>query len=77
MADSLAEEITDWFPGQMTALYEREGRIPAYNLAVVRSLAQRLAAHPRMLWRTAKGEDGTRYGMTASIIGEDRCGGGR
>jgi len=77
VADSLAEEITDWFPGQMTALYEREGRIPAYNLAVVRSLAQRLAAHPRMLWRTAKGEDGTRYGMTASIIGEDRCGGGR
>jgi len=25
-----------------------------------------------MLWRTAKGEDGTLYGMTASIVGEDR-----
>jgi hypothetical protein len=72
VTDSLAEEITEWFPGQMTALYEREGRIPAYNPAVVRSLTQRLAAHPRMLWRTAKSEDGTLYGMTASIIGEDR-----
>jgi Acetyltransferase (GNAT) domain len=72
VTDSLAEEITDWFPGQMSALYEREGRIPAYNLAVVQSLARRLAAHPSMLWRTAKGEDGTLYGMTASIIGEDR-----
>jgi Acetyltransferase (GNAT) domain len=72
VADSLAEEITDWFPGQMSSLYEREGRIPAYNLAVVQSLTQRLASHPRMLWRTAKGEDGTIYGMTASIIGDDR-----
>lgn len=72
VADSSAEEIREWFPGQMTALYEREGRIPAYNLPVVRTLAQRLATHPRMLWRTAKGEDGTLYGMTASIIGDDR-----
>jgi len=70
--DSSAEEISQWFPGQMSALYEREGRIPAYNLAVVQSLARRLAAHPRMLWRTAKGEDGTLYGMTASIVGDDR-----
>ena len=72
VADSLPEEITEWFPGEMSSLYEREGRILAYNLAVVQSLARRLAGHPRMLWRTAKGEDGTLYGMTASIIGEDR-----
>ncbi len=72
VADSSAEEISGWFPGQMSALYEREGRIPAYSLAVVQSLARRLAAHPRMLWRTAKGDDGTLYGMTASIVGEDR-----
>jgi len=71
VSDSLPEEITEWFPGEMTSLYEREGRILAYNLAVVQSLARRLAGHPRMLWRTAKGEDGTLYGMTASIIGED------
>ena len=72
VTDSSAEEITGWFPQQMSALYEREGRIPSYNLAVVQSLTQRLAAHPRMLWRSAKDEDGTVYGMTASIIGEDR-----
>jgi hypothetical protein len=72
VTDSSAEEIAGWFPGQMSDLYEREGRIPAYNLAVVQSLTQRLAGHPRMLWRTAKGEDDTIYGMTASIIGEDR-----
>jgi hypothetical protein len=70
--DSSAEEISRWFPGQMSDLYAREGRIPAYSLAVVQSLAERLASHPRMLWRTAKGEDGTLYGMTASIIGDDR-----
>ncbi|HXT87855.1 MAG TPA: GNAT family N-acetyltransferase [Trebonia sp.] len=72
VADSSVEEITGWFPGQMAELYEREGRIPAYSLPVVRTLAERMAGHPRMLWRTAKGEDGTIYGMTASIIGEDR-----
>jgi Acetyltransferase (GNAT) domain len=72
VTDSLPEEITEWFPAQMTALYEREGRIPAYNLPVVQTLAQRLAGNPRMLWRTAKGEDGTIYGMTASIVGDDR-----
>ena len=72
VTDSVAEEITGWFPGQMAELYEREGRIPAYSLSVTRMLAERIAEHPRMLWRTAKGEDGTIYGMTASIIGEDR-----
>jgi hypothetical protein len=72
VSDSLPEEITDWFPGQMTALYDREGAIPAYTLPVVQAMTQRLVGHPRMLWRTAKGEDGTLYGMTASIIGEDR-----
>ena len=70
--ESSVEEISRWFPGQMSDLYAREGRIPAYSLAVVQSLAERLASHPRMLWRTAKGEDGTLYGMTVSIIGDDR-----
>lgn len=72
IADSSAEEIAEWFPVQLSARYEREGRIPAYNLAVVRALTQRLADHPRMLWRTAKAEDGRVLGMTASIIGDDR-----
>jgi len=72
VTDSSVEEITGWFPEQMAELYKREGRIPAYRLPVVRTLAERIADHPRMLWRTAKGEDGTIYGMTASVIGEDR-----
>lgn len=72
VTDSSTEEITSWFPKELSALYAKEGRIPAYSLAVVQSLADRLAAHPRMLWRTARGQDGTIYGMTASIIGEDR-----
>src|ERR1700722_19185237 len=58
VSDSLPEEITEWFPGEMTSLYEREGRILAYNLAVVQALARRLDGHPRMLWRTAKGGEG-------------------
>ena len=72
VTDSLPEEITGWFPAQLAALYEREGRIVAYSRPVVQILAERLAGHPQMLWRTAKGEDGTVYGMTVSIIGEDR-----
>jgi hypothetical protein len=72
VSDSLPEEISGWFPEQMTALYERETHGPDYRLAVVRALTGRLAAHPRMLWRTARGEDGTPYGMTASVVGEDR-----
>jgi len=44
VADSLPEEITEWFPGEMSSLYEREGRILAYSLAMVQSLARRLAA---------------------------------
>ena len=29
VSDSLPEEITEWFPGEMSSLYEREGRILA------------------------------------------------
>ncbi len=70
--DSSAEEIAQWFPAQMNALYEQQGRVPHYDLAVARSLSQRLASHPRMLWRSAKAEDGSVLAMTASIIGEER-----
>jgi hypothetical protein len=70
--DSTQEEISQWFPGQMSDLYRRQGRMPVYGGAVVESLTQRLARHPRMLWRTAQGEDGTLYGMTASVIGDER-----
>lgn len=70
--DSSEQEITRWFPEQMSALYEQHGRVPHYNLAVAQSLSERLASHPRMLWRTAKAEDGSVLAMTASIIGEER-----
>ena len=73
VSDSTPEDIAAWFPEQMDTLYERGGgRIAAYNLTAIHRLTRRLAAEPRMLWRTARGEDGTRYGMTASIIGQDR-----
>lgn len=70
--DASAEEITRWFPEEMTALYDRDGQIRHYTLDVVRALSERLAGHPRMLWRTARAEDGSVLAMTASIIGDDR-----
>ena len=73
--DSTPEEITQWFPEQMTALHAIHPRMPLNNEAAVRSLATQVAGHPRMLWRTAHGEDGTLYGMTASVVGDERlCG---
>ena len=73
VSDSKSDEIGQWFPEQMDTLYDRgAGRIAAYNLAAIAMLTKRLADEPRMLWRTARGEDGTLYGMTASIIGQDR-----
>ena len=70
--DSTPDEITQWFPEQMIAIHAKQGRVAAYSEAAVRSMTQQLASHPRMLWRTAHGEDGTVYGMTASIIGDER-----
>ena len=70
--DSTPEEIGQWLPAQVSDLYRRQGRVPVYGGAVVRSLTQQLADHPRMLWRTARGQDGTPYGMTVSIIGDER-----
>jgi hypothetical protein len=72
VGNSSAEEITHWFPEQMTALYGRDGRIRHYTADVIRALSQRLAAHPRMLWRTARAEDGSVLAMTASVVGDDR-----
>jgi hypothetical protein len=72
VSDSLPSEIAEWFPAQMAATYARDDSVRAYTPSVIASLTSSLAAHPRMLWRTAKGADGTIYGMTASIIGADR-----
>ena len=65
VAEASAEEIVRWLPEQVAAVYERQGRPPLYSPAEARSLAERLASHPRMLWRTVKGPDG-------SVVGGDR-----
>jgi hypothetical protein len=69
---SSPEEITQWLPEQVVSTYERQGEEPLYRLAEVRSLTERLAIHPRMLWRTAKATDGTVLGMTGCVIGDER-----
>lgn len=70
--DSSQEEITQWFPQQMSDLYEHHGRMPLYGRGAIRSMSERLAAHLRMLWRTARAADGTPLAMTSSLIGHDR-----
>jgi CelD/BcsL family acetyltransferase involved in cellulose biosynthesis len=67
-----AEEITQCLPEQISAVYERQGRAPLYSLAEVQSLTQRLAAHPRMLWRTVKDAGGNVVGMAGCVIGDER-----
>ena len=59
-------------PEQAASVFERQGSSPLYKLAEVRSLTETLATHPRMLWRTAKAEDGQVLGMTGCVIGDDR-----
>jgi len=69
---SSTEEITGWLPERVSVAYDRQGQEPLYQLAEVRSLTERLATHPRMLWRTAKGRDGSVLAMTGCVIGDDR-----
>lgn len=70
--EASAEEIVRWLPEQIAAVYERQGRPPLHNLTEVRCLAERLASHPRMLWRTVKVPDGSVVGMAGCVIGDDR-----
>lgn len=72
VAPASAEEITRTLPEQITAVYERQGRAPLYSLAEVRTLTERLAAHPLMLWRTVKDSDGHVVGTAGCVIGDDR-----
>jgi hypothetical protein len=72
VAPASAEEITRFLPEQISAVYERQGRAPLYSLAEVQSLTQRLAAHPRMLWRTVKDPDENVVGMAGCVIGDER-----
>lgn len=72
VTESSPAEITQWFPGQITSVYERQGLRPTCTLAEYRSIAERLAAHPRVLWRTARAADGSVAAMSGSVIGDDR-----
>ena len=70
--EASTEEIVRWLPEQVAAVFERQGRPPLYTLSAARSLAERLAAHPRMLWRSVKGPDGSVAGVTGCVVGDDR-----
>jgi Acetyltransferase (GNAT) domain len=72
VTEASAEEIARWLPEQVAAVYERQGRTPLYSFPEARSLAEQLASHPRMLWRTVKGPDGAVVGVTGCVIGDDR-----
>jgi hypothetical protein len=69
---SSTEEITRWLPEQVASVYQRQGQEPLYQLSEIRSLTERLATNPRMLWRSAKAPDGSVLGMTGCVIGDDR-----
>jgi CelD/BcsL family acetyltransferase involved in cellulose biosynthesis len=72
VAEASAEEIMQCLPEQVSAVYERQGRRPLYNLTEARSLTERLASHPRMLWRTVKQADGNVVGVAGCVIDEER-----
>jgi hypothetical protein len=67
-----ADEIVQWLPGQIDAISERQGASPVYPSGLVRSMAGRLASHPRLLWRAVEDADGAVQGIVGSIIGDDR-----
>ena len=65
------EEITRWFPDRVGEPYERQRVAPDYTLAAARALAARLAADPRMLWRTVR-DDERVLAVNACIVDRDR-----
>lgn len=68
---SSLEEITRWFPARVSEPYARQGIAPDYSLAAARALAVRLAADPRMLWRTVRDDDRV-LAVNACIVDGDR-----
>jgi Acetyltransferase (GNAT) domain len=72
VTESSAEEIKSWLPQQMEEAYQRQGALPGYTHAEIQYLTDKLAVHPRMLWRTAKSPDGNVLGMTGCVIGDER-----
>jgi hypothetical protein len=68
---STRDEITRWFPWQLSGSSQRGGA-PGYSLAAARILAERLADDPRMYWRSVRAADGRTLVMNASIVDTDR-----
>ncbi|HTU07437.1 MAG TPA: GNAT family N-acetyltransferase [Trebonia sp.] len=68
---STREEILSWFPARVTAPYERQGIAAAYPRAAATELAERLAADPRMLWRSVRAGDRV-LAVVASIVDTTR-----
>ena len=67
-----ADEIVQWLPRQVEAISERQGVAPIYPSGLVRSMAEKLASSPRLLWRAIKDADGAVLGIVGSVIGDDR-----
>lgn len=72
VTESSFEEITRWFPEQISGVYRSQDVLATYRLAEARSLTEGLATHPRMLWRTVKAADGQVLGLSACVIGDER-----
>lgn len=70
--EASTEEVVRCLPEQIVKVYERQGLAPLYTFAEVQALTERLAAHPRMLWRTVKDSDGAVLGMAGCVIGDER-----
>ena len=71
VAESSIEDVTKWLPDQIGGAQQRQGLLP-YKLGEARALTEKLATHPRMLWRTVRGAEGEILGMTGCVIGDDR-----
>jgi CelD/BcsL family acetyltransferase involved in cellulose biosynthesis len=72
VTESSTEEVTQWLPEQISGAYQRQRAMPSYRPSETRALTERLATHPRMLWRTVKAGDDTVLGIAGSVIGDDR-----
>jgi hypothetical protein len=69
---STREEITEWLPVWLSGARVRQGVVSDYSLSAARSVLERLADDPRMLWRSVRDPGGRLLAMNASIMDEDR-----
>jgi hypothetical protein len=72
VTDSSVEEIIQWVPEQISGVYEHQGVLGSYSLSEARTITERLATHPSMLWRTIKTADGDVLAVSGNIIADER-----